>query len=49
MIPETLAAGKYSFYCMVHPNMRGTLVVTGEGGGVPAPPEFEQALRIPRC
>ena len=48
VIPTTLAAGKYSFYCTLHPNMRGTLVVTGEGGGVPAPPKFEQALRIPK-
>jgi FtsP/CotA-like multicopper oxidase with cupredoxin domain len=48
VIPATLAAGKYSFYCTLHPNMRGTLVVTGEGGGVPAPPTFEQALRIPK-
>ncbi len=47
VVPATLAAGKYSFFCTLHPNMRGTLVVTGEGGGVPAPPEFEQALRIP--
>jgi spore coat protein A, manganese oxidase len=48
VVPTTLAAGKYSFYCTRHPNMRGTLVVTGEGGGVPAPPKFEQALRIPQ-
>jgi FtsP/CotA-like multicopper oxidase with cupredoxin domain len=47
VVPADLAAGKYSFYCRFHPNMRGTLVVTGEGGGLPAPPTFEQALRIP--
>jgi FtsP/CotA-like multicopper oxidase with cupredoxin domain len=47
VVPATLAAGKYSFYCTRHPNMRGTLVVTGDGGGVPAPPKFQQALRIP--
>jgi FtsP/CotA-like multicopper oxidase with cupredoxin domain len=47
-IPKSLAAGTYSFYCAVHPNMRGTLVVTGGGGGLPPAPRFEQALRIPR-
>ena len=47
VVPATLAAGKYPFYCSFHPNMQGTLVVTGEGGDAPEPPEFEQALRIP--
>jgi FtsP/CotA-like multicopper oxidase with cupredoxin domain len=47
-IPATLSAGEYSFYCKFHPSMLGTLVLTGEpGGDVPAPPAFEQALRIP--
>ena len=47
VVPPTLAAGKYPFYCSFHPNMQGTLVVTGKGGDAPEPPEFEQALRIP--
>ena len=47
VVPATLAAGKYPFYCSFHPNMQGTLVVTGEGGDAPEPPKFEQALRIP--
>ncbi|GAA1157166.1 multicopper oxidase domain-containing protein [Nocardioides aquiterrae] len=28
-----LAAGDYGFYCRFHPNMRGTLTVTGGSGG----------------
>ena len=28
-----LAAGDYGFYCRLHPNMRGTLTVTGGSGG----------------
>jgi spore coat protein A, manganese oxidase len=47
VVPQSLSAGRYSFYCTFHPNMRGTLVVTGKGGSAPAPPKFEQALRIP--
>ena len=47
VVPATLAAGKYPFYCSFHPNMQGTLVVTGKGGDAPEPPKFEQALRIP--
>ncbi len=47
-IPPAMSAGEYPFYCTFHPNMRGTLVVTGEpGGDAPEPPKFEQALRIP--
>jgi spore coat protein A, manganese oxidase len=47
VLPD-LASGEYAFYCTFHPNMRGTLVVTGEPGGeVPAPPAFQQALRTP--
>ena len=47
VVPATLAAGKYPFYCSFHPNMQGTLVVTGKGGDAPEPPKFQQALRIP--
>jgi FtsP/CotA-like multicopper oxidase with cupredoxin domain len=48
VLPATLSAGQYPFYCSFHPTMRGTLVVTGEpGGDVPEPPKFEQPLRIP--
>ena len=48
VVPAALAAGEYSFYCTFHPNMAGTLVVTGGPGGEgPVPPTFEQALRIP--
>ncbi|MGA8847041.1 MAG: multicopper oxidase domain-containing protein [Nocardioides sp.] len=47
-IPARLAAGKYPFYCSFHPNMRGRLTVSGEGGGeAPVSPSFDQALRIP--
>ena len=46
-LPSDLGAGRYPFYCTFHPNMRGTLAVTGDPGDVPKPPEFEQALRIP--
>ena len=38
VVPATLAAGKYPFYCSFHPNMQGSLVVTGEGGDAPEPP-----------
>ena len=48
VVPAALATGEYSFYCTFHPNMAGTLVVTGGPGGEgPVPPSFEQALRIP--
>ena len=32
IVPAALAAGEYPFYCSFHPNMQGTLVVTGERG-----------------
>ncbi|MDX6274855.1 MAG: hypothetical protein QOJ92_2065 [Frankiales bacterium] len=45
---EKLAPGSYAFYCSFHPNMQGTLIVQGSGGGVKAaPPTFPAALRIP--
>jgi FtsP/CotA-like multicopper oxidase with cupredoxin domain len=45
---DKLAPGTYPFYCQFHPNMQGTLVVQGSGGGrKPATPTFGQALRIP--
>jgi len=47
VLPPALGAGEYAFYCTFHPNMRGTMVVTGEPGEVPEPPKFEQGLRIP--
>jgi FtsP/CotA-like multicopper oxidase with cupredoxin domain len=47
VLPSTLGAGEYAFYCSFHPTMHGTLVVTGEAGQVPEPPDFEQELRIP--
>ena len=47
-LPTSVSAGSYDFYCAFHPNMRGTLTVTGDpGGDVPTPPPFEQALRFP--
>ncbi len=46
---ERLRPGSYSFFCSFHPNMTGTLVVQGGGGGVgAATPKFQQPLRIPR-
>lgn len=45
---EKLAPGSYAFYCSFHPNMQGTLIVQGSGGGVkPSTPTFPQRLRIP--
>lgn len=44
-----LAAGEYGFYCRPHPNMRGTLVVTGDDGGASgADPRFTLPLVVPR-
>lgn len=46
---EGLAADSYGFYCRLHPNMRGTLVVTGDGGGTGgADPTFRTPLVVPR-
>lgn len=45
-IPDAtgLAAGDYGFYCRLHPNMRGTLTVTGGNGGTHG---GEQRFRMP--
>src|SRR6478735_2523369 len=48
VLPATLGAGEYAFYCSFHPSMRGTLTITGEAGEVPKPPAFEQPLRFPQ-
>ncbi|PKH41748.1 hypothetical protein CXG46_07680 [Nocardioides alpinus] len=48
-IAAGLAAGQYPFFCRFHPNMRGTLTVTGaEPGEEPAAPSFDQPLVIPK-
>jgi spore coat protein A len=48
-IAAGLSSGQYPFYCRFHPNMRGTLTVTGvEPGEEPAAPTFDQPLVIPR-
>jgi FtsP/CotA-like multicopper oxidase with cupredoxin domain/plastocyanin len=45
---DKLAPGTYAFYCQYHPNMQGTLIVEGNGGGTkPATPSFDQPLRVP--
>ncbi|MDX6197869.1 MAG: hypothetical protein QOJ79_1020 [Actinomycetota bacterium] len=45
---DKLRAGSYTFFCGFHPNMSGTLIVEGGGGGVgPSAPKFQQPLRIP--
>ncbi|HET6817327.1 MAG TPA: multicopper oxidase domain-containing protein [Mycobacteriales bacterium] len=45
---DKLAPGTYSFYCSFHPNMQGTLIVEGSGGGrKPAQPTFDSPLRLP--
>ena len=46
---EALAEGSYPFYCKLHPQMRGLLVVEGGGGTVtPQLPSFDQPLVVPR-
>ncbi len=43
-----LVAGKYTFYCRIHPNMKGTLTVKGRGGTLRAAKQsFNQPLRLP--
>jgi FtsP/CotA-like multicopper oxidase with cupredoxin domain len=43
-----LVAGKYRFYCRIHPSMQGTLTVEGAGGTVKAAKEtFNQPLHLP--
>lgn len=43
------AAGEYPFYCRLHPNMRGTLTVTGSlPGEEPIEPSFDQPLVVPK-
>ncbi|HEU5038850.1 MAG TPA: multicopper oxidase domain-containing protein [Nocardioides sp.] len=39
-----LGAGDYAFYCRFHPNMRGTLTVTGDSGG---PSGEKQKFKLP--
>ena len=45
-----LAPGTYAFHCIFHAaTMRGTLTISGSGGGVqPAPLSFEQPLTRPK-
>jgi spore coat protein A len=45
----TLAPGTYAFHCIFHSaTMRGTLTISGSGGGVqPAPQSFDQPLVQP--
>jgi len=45
---SNLAPGTYNFHCAFHA-MRGTLTISGSGGGVqPTPQSFDQALIIPK-
>ena len=45
---SNLAPGTYNFHCVFHA-MRGTLTISGSGGGVqPTPQSFGQALVIPK-
>src|SRR5579875_1257534 len=45
-----LAPGTYHFHCLFHPTtMRGTLTISGSGGGVqPTPQTFDQPLQLPK-
>lgn len=44
-----LAPGTYHFFCHFHPTMRGTLTISGNGGGVqPTPQTFDQPLVRPK-
>jgi FtsP/CotA-like multicopper oxidase with cupredoxin domain len=44
-----LAAGDYGFYCRYHPNMRGTLTVTGgDGGTQPDKQKYKLPLVVPK-
>jgi spore coat protein A, manganese oxidase len=44
-----LVAGKYKFYCRIHPSMRGTLTVKGRGGTIKAAEQaFNQPLKLPK-
>lgn len=44
-----LAAGDYGFYCRLHPNMRGTLTVTGgSGGNSGGKQRFTMPLAVPK-
>ncbi|WP_310529876.1 multicopper oxidase domain-containing protein, partial [Nocardioides sp.] len=46
---ETLVEGSYAFFCKLHPQMRGTLVVQGgEGTVTPQLPSFDQPLVVPQ-
>ena len=46
---SALAPGVYPFHCIFHPNMRGTLTISGSGGGVvPTPLSFDQPLVQPK-
>lgn len=47
---SNLAPGTYHFHCLFHPTtMRGTLTISGSGGGVqPTPQTFDQPLQLPR-
>jgi FtsP/CotA-like multicopper oxidase with cupredoxin domain/plastocyanin len=46
---SALAPGSYGFHCRFHPSMRGTLTITGSGGGVqPSPQTFSLPLVRPK-
>ncbi|WP_297740489.1 multicopper oxidase domain-containing protein [Nocardioides sp.] len=45
---EELGEGSYAFFCKLHPQMRGTLVVQGgDGTATPQLPSFDQPLVVP--